>query len=224
MDIVRMGVREQVFNQLKEDIISLQLVPGMMVSENDLAKRFNVSRMPVHDALMALSQNHLVDIFPQRGSQISLIDLKWVDEARFIRQTLETAVMIGLFGHITADQIMQLQDSIQKQELYMEQKRNKEFIAEDNHFHHMLYLFAGREESWRIVSNIMTHFDRIRTMTLRVHFNHGLIQEHRDMIKAIQEKNAQEVTALTARHLSDYQENLNEIRETYAAYFKEAQT
>lgn len=216
----RLGIREQVFFQLREEIISLQLEPGTMVSESELAARLKVSRMPVHDALMALSQNHLVDIYPQRGSQISLIDLKWVDEARFIRQTLETAVTLDLFHVMTEDRLLQLKNSIQKQVFCMENGMIEEFFREDNSFHKMLYTFAGRDESWRIVKDMMTHFDRIRTMTLYVNPHQGLIEDHQEWVRAIEKHDAGTVKVLIDRHLRNYEKNIEAVKEKYAAYFK----
>ena len=220
MAYARTGLREQVYEKLKGEIATLQLAPGVMVSENDLAGRFGVSRMPVHDALMTLSKNHLVDIYPQRGSQVSLIDLKLVDEARFIRQTLETVVTISLFDTITPQQMQQLEQSVQRQRLYLQNQQLEDFSREDNLFHRLIYMFAEREETLRIVSDIMTHFDRMRVMTLRVNFGRNLVEEHDGLVRAIREKDAEAVKVLVARHLTDYRENLEEIRGSYSSYFK----
>ena len=74
---------------LKENIISMELKPGAMVSENELAAQLGLSRTPVREALMDMAQYGLVDILPQRGSRISLIDYALVEEARFAREVLE---------------------------------------------------------------------------------------------------------------------------------------
>ncbi len=220
MQMIKKGVREQVYEQMKEEIISLKLEPGTMVSENELAVHFGVSRMPVHDSLLALSQNHLIDIYPQRGSLISLIDLKWVDEARFIRQTLETAVTLELFGEITQEQIGQLKQSIEIQKDYMGNGRLSEFVQEDTRFHKMLYLFAKREESYRIVSDIMVHFDRIRTMTVNAQPHQSLVQEHEEWVNVIQEKDSKTAAALIASHLDKYRENMGATLHQYSSFFK----
>ena len=66
--------REYARRMLKENIISMDLKPGAMVSENELAAQLGLSRTPVREALMDMSQYGVVDVMPQRGSRISLID------------------------------------------------------------------------------------------------------------------------------------------------------
>lgn len=74
--------REYARRMLKENIISMDLKPGTMVSENELAAQLGLSRTPVREALMDMSQYGVVDVMPQRGSRISLIDYNLVEEAR----------------------------------------------------------------------------------------------------------------------------------------------
>mgnify|MGYP000929655700 CR=1 FL=1 len=78
---------------LKENITDTTLIPGTLLSENELAKELGLSRVPVREALIELSKSDIVEILPQRGSRVSLIDLKLVDEAGFFRRTLECAVV-----------------------------------------------------------------------------------------------------------------------------------
>ena len=59
--------REYARRMLKENIISMDLKPGAMVSENELAAQLGLSRTPVREALMDMAQYGLVDILPQRG-------------------------------------------------------------------------------------------------------------------------------------------------------------
>ena len=73
---------------LKDNIVEMELEPGAMVSENELAAQMGVSRTPVREALMDLAKCRVVDVLPQRGSRIALIDYALVEEARFARLVL----------------------------------------------------------------------------------------------------------------------------------------
>ena len=214
------GVRQKTYEAILEKIVTLQLEPGMMVSENELAKQLNVSRMPVHDALMILGQNHLIDVYPQRGSQISFIDLKWISEVKFIRQTLETAVVLELFNVIREDQLQLLDMSLQKQRYFIDNGMLDSFSQEDNSFHHMLYIFAGREETRRIINDILVHFDRIRYMALYAQPQQPLVEEHQQILDAIRNKDAVEAKRIICQHSAKYEENIEAIRKKYASYFK----
>lgn len=95
--------REYALRNLKDNIIHLELKPGSMVSENELAAQMGLSRTPVREALMELSKVRLVDVYPQRGSAVALIDHDLVEEARFMRGVLEGAVVELDCGMLTED-------------------------------------------------------------------------------------------------------------------------
>ena len=78
---------------LMDNIIRLELAPGSSVSENELSVRMNLSRTPVREALIELSKLELVEILPKRGSYITRIDYDLIEESRFMRLTLEAAVL-----------------------------------------------------------------------------------------------------------------------------------
>ncbi len=84
---------EYALRVLKENIISLDLAPGSMVSENEIAAQLGISRTPVREALIELSRVGIVQIMPQKGSRINLIDYGMVEESRFLRLVLEREVV-----------------------------------------------------------------------------------------------------------------------------------
>ena len=105
---------------LKANIISMELAPGAMVSENELAAQMGLSRTPVREALMDLAKCRVVDVLPQRGSRIALIDYALVDEARFARAVLEVAILDQVRERATAADIAQLRQNIRLQMMSLE--------------------------------------------------------------------------------------------------------
>ncbi|MBU3181932.1 GntR family transcriptional regulator [Clostridium psychrophilum] len=65
----------------------------MIISEIEILEKFNVSRTPVREAFARLSQEGLISVYPQKGTFVSLIDLLSVEEARFMREHLERAIL-----------------------------------------------------------------------------------------------------------------------------------
>ena len=72
--------RDYALRVIKDNILALELEPGSMVSENELAAHLGLSRTPVREALMALAKVRLVDVYPQRGSAVALVDYELVEE------------------------------------------------------------------------------------------------------------------------------------------------
>ena len=87
------SIRENVYRVIRENITSLQLAPGTTVSTQELAAKLQVSRTPVREAFIRLQKEDLVEITPQKGTMVSRIDLTRAEKERFIRESLETAIL-----------------------------------------------------------------------------------------------------------------------------------
>src|SRR5471030_2430341 len=88
LEISKDSTSRRIYNLLRQEIINLNLAPGLNISEKDISEKFKVSRTPVREAFVRLSKEGLLNIYPQKGSFVSLIDLSSVEEARFMREHL----------------------------------------------------------------------------------------------------------------------------------------
>ena len=88
--------RDYALRVIKENIINLEIQPGSLLGEQQVADQLGLSRTPVHEAFLELSKTRIVEIYPQRGSFVSLIDMSLVEEAAFMRRTLEIAIITGM--------------------------------------------------------------------------------------------------------------------------------
>jgi DNA-binding GntR family transcriptional regulator len=70
------NLAERTYRQIEELLVTLQLQPGMIVSEGDLASRFGVSRTPVREALQRLARGGLIRVMPKRGLLVTEIDIQ----------------------------------------------------------------------------------------------------------------------------------------------------
>lgn len=61
-----------VYADLREDILSMRLLPGTALDEVALAKRFGLSRTPVREAMVMLSAEQLVTFLPSRSAIVAL--------------------------------------------------------------------------------------------------------------------------------------------------------
>ena len=77
---------DQIYLSLWNQICSLDLLPGEKLSEVRLAAEFECSRVPVREALHRLAADGAVDVFPKRGSFVSLIDRQQVEQTRYLRE------------------------------------------------------------------------------------------------------------------------------------------
>ena len=85
-------VKADIYGVLKEKIQFLEMKPGERIVEADLSAEYGVSRTPVREALKRLEEEGFVSIYPQRGTYVSLIDMKLVKEMAYMRHILENEI------------------------------------------------------------------------------------------------------------------------------------
>lgn len=213
--------REYALRNIKKNIINLELAPGSKVSEQDLASEMGLSRTPVREALLELSKCKVVDVYPQKGSVVSLIDYQLVEEARFMRYVLECAVVQLVCGMAAPEQIIRLEENIRLQQFYHDRADMEKLMELDNDFHRLLFDIAQKSQVYDLTQNLSIHFDRVRNMALSAVKDLRIIQDHRDIVKAVKDRDSETAKAVMEQHLSRYRVDELMIREEYnPEYFK----
>lgn len=214
--------RDYALRTIKDNIVRLELVPGSMVSENELAAEMGLSRTPVREALIELSKAKLVEIYPQRGSSISLIDCNMVEEARFMRQVLECAVVEQCCGRTDAPELQKLQENLRLQQFYQQagQSYTEMLMELDNQFHALLFDMAGKPQVYKLMENISLHAERVRSLALSKVKDEKIVEDHQLLLQAIVDNDPEHAVALLKKHLKRHNIDAKAIRETYPAYFK----
>lgn len=211
--------REYALRVLKENIISLDLEPGSMLSENELAAQLSLSRTPVREALIELGKVKIVEIYPQKGSVVSLIDYRRVEEARFMRSVLECAVVELCCGMLTPEWREQLEESVRMQQFLLENGRTEKLLELDDEFHRMLFSVADKNQVHELMDSISIHFDRVRSMAVQAVKDNKTVADHAQILEAIEAGQPDQARAVMEKHLSRYKVDEETIREKYPKYF-----
>lgn len=205
---------------IKDNIISLDLAPGCLVSEKELAQQLLLSRTPIREALIDLAKVGIVEVLPQRGSRISYIDYQLVDEARFTRNALEVALCQKLCPLADLSTLAPLKENILLQEDCLLQEDPSVFFHLDNEFHRLLFQIGDMSRTYEIVSGLTVHFDRVRNLSLYVVKPNQLLEDHKALLYALLSHDQSLVVKTVETHLSRYRIDKAAIRQQYAAYFK----
>ena len=115
--------KEYVYRVLKDNIMSLELSPGEILSESDLSKKLNVSRTPIREVLIKLKAEKLIEVKPQAGTYVSQIDWNLIEEAIFIRYNLEKEALKEACENFSEDTLIEMEKCLFAQKL-VEQKGN----------------------------------------------------------------------------------------------------
>lgn len=160
------SVPKQIFERLRDQIISMELAPGVMISETSLAEKFGVSRTPVREALFKLANIGFIEVRPQRGTYVTHLSMPKILEARFIREALELAVVAKLAENVSDDFIEQCEASILKQEKAAAANSSLQFQDLDDEFHQILATRTQFPKLAQLIEAEKGHMDRVRNLAL----------------------------------------------------------
>jgi GntR family transcriptional regulator, rspAB operon transcriptional repressor len=214
------------YAKIREEIITLNFKPGQMLSESELAAALGVSRTPIREAFLNLLQEELLEILPQRGARVALISVKKVEEARFVRESLEISAFKSVARNWDADDLRYKE--IQAKALELIEKQHKaalkgesiEFMQHDETFHQLFLELVENQTLISVVSQMRGHLNRMRYLELKTP-NHmeNVVSQHQTILKAVSSKNEEKTEKLLLHHFSHKQDELPEVIEKYSEYF-----
>lgn len=220
------SVRQRLYWVLRQSIIRMVLAPGQALSEKELADTFSVSRQPVREAFIRLSEAGLVEVRPQRGTYVVKISQKAVLEARFVREAVEVAVAReaahrGLDHHVLAE----LRELIERQRRCLEPADHDRFFLLDETFHRTLSLGIGQQAAWKVTEEVKAQLDRVRYLSIPASTPiDKLIEQHVAIVDAIEERDIEAAAEAMCIHQCEILQSLPDLVRRFPEMFQSAQT
>ena len=213
--------KQQIINQLKKEILSLQIKPGTIISEATLTERFQLSRTPIRDILKQLSLEGYINIYPQKGSLVSYIDLESVEQIIYLRSTLEKEIVSELCGLIPLKGQHDLkQILLDQKECLKSDNAFEQLIPLDDAFHKTLFELAGRTFLWDIIQQFNVHYMRYRKLhMLKQEKLKEILKEHEQLLTLLVQNDANKLDELIHHHIrADVDSTL--FQEHFVGYIK----
>lgn len=217
----RTGTRtsDRVYSELVAAIRDLRLPPGASMPENELAERLHVSRTPLREAIARLVDDGLVTVVPQVGTRVELIRMRDVEEARFVRESLELAAFDAACGRPERD-IGVLRELLEEQERSHRLNDFDAFFAADDALHAQIFMLAGYPGAWQAVQRIKLQLDRLRRLSLpEATTVRTLIDEHRAIVDALEAGDVPVGREHISRHARRVLEQGPALRAKHPSYF-----
>jgi len=218
----RLPAAEQVYHGLREAILTCRLEPNEAISENRLCGLFHVSRSPVRTAITRLAEDGLIDIFPQRGTFVSPINLKRVREAQFARQALEVALISEAARRWTDADSRAIKANLALQVQHAKAGEGWAFYLDNEEFHQIIARAAALEGVWATVQGVKMLWDRVGHIANRVpaHMSE-IIEEHREIVRALQKRDQGAAAAAMSLHMRSVDHAIARLRPLHQDYFEE---
>lgn len=192
-----------VYEQLRAEIISLALPPGAMIDEQDLSRRFNLSRTPIREAMVRLTAEGLITTLPNRATMVSQID--FMNLAHFLDALslmYRVTTRLAALHHRDDDlpPIRALQDAYRAA---VESRDVVGMLTVNRDFHLCIARAGGNRYFTDLFGRLLDEGMRL----LRLYYSsfndelpHRYVQEHDAMIEAITRRDADGADRLAAAH------------------------
>lgn len=222
---------DEIHYYLWNKIATLELKPGVKLSELKLAEQFNCSRIPVREAVRRLNVEGALESQPQRGSFVSPIDLCEVKRVRFLREVLETRIVLDAFdANLLTPLVPLLRGMVRDQKSMLSFNELEKLTDADTQFHDFFYHLENREFVQAHTGRYDIHYIRARRLALGIERSDSqryddslnIVLQHDRMIDAIEkgDRNAlQDELILHFRNINHTLEdilNRNEFREYFS--------
>lgn len=210
-------IRDQVYDKLRQEILSGVLEPGVRIVEEEICRRYHVSRTPVRESLRKLENEKLLVHIPNKGAVVASWNEKDVDEIFRLRVALEKLVISVIMEKLTLENRKRIQASADHlQQVIMEKAEERNPLFEE--FHTILHEMAEMPRLSYMLKSLKDYLYRVHHLLRRNPERRKLAyQDHLQIAQAILKGDQAGAERLTEAHLNEaYQFFLTKLEEERA--------
>lgn len=200
-------LRDVVFNTLRQAILRGELKPGERLMEIKLANKLGVSRTPIREAIRMLELEGLVIMIPRKGAEVADISEKSLRDVLEVRGALEELAVCLACKRIDEEGITRLRQAAKEFKAVLGSEDVTRIAEADVAFHDIIYTATGNERLIQLLNNLREQMYRYRVEYLKQKGFHGkLVEEHDEMISAIENGDVDFAVDITKRHITNQEE------------------
>lgn len=193
-------LREVVFETLRDAIRKGILKPGERLMEIHLAEQLGVSRTPVREAIRKLELEGYVIMMPRRGTYVSNLSIKDINEVFEIRTSLDSLASGLAAERITDEELEHLQRLLVVIGEVIKEKNMEKIVEADTKFHDILYQASRNNRLVGIIYNLREQLTSFRAKSMAYPGRlEETLEEHRRIVDTIAQGDA-----VAAQKASEY--------------------
>lgn len=201
-------LKEEIYKEVKNQIIKCQLAPGQFIRESDIEKELDVSRTPLREAFSKLEQEGLLQVIPKKGVQVKNLSLTTINYTYETRRLLGPFILENYWDNLDLQQFdqiakntKQLQSKVNKNEKDLPQIQK--FFKLDNQFHTLIIKACNNI----FLKDALTRAeDEVRRTRMLIGKDSRFLKssnEHLQIIVAILKNDKQEAIEALIQHLNN---------------------
>lgn len=217
-------VKEAIISYLRASIIRGDIKPGEILHESDLQEKFGVSRPPIREALVQLTQEGLIRTFPKKGSVVTEINKHHLKQSLFVRSNLEASNMELLLQNIDSDGIVKLEESNAEQYELLQKENFPALYDSMDRFHLILFSLNNLPRVWELIRREKISLDRLHALNMTLdsltipklgHFERMnlMYSQHVEIVKGLRDKNSIRCLSIIRAHANiDFESADNPVK------------
>lgn len=208
------SLRVQVFNRIRQDILSGKYKRGDELTESGLGTSLGVSRTPVREALRQLELEGLVELIPNKGAFVTGISHQDIQDIYEIRSRLEGLCARWAARNATQEQLDEMEEVLYLTEYHLKKEHYEQLSQMDGRFHELMY----KASNSRILSNELLGYhqyvqlarkESLRSKERSLRSN----EEHQRILDALKARDEDLADRLTTEHIINTIANLHRCSE-----------
>jgi DNA-binding GntR family transcriptional regulator len=195
---------QRIYKELKQDIVTCKLAPGLSISELEMCTRYDASRTPVREACRRLGDESLMQMIPFRGYSITPLTIEEYRNLHELQSVVEPAVAALAAERATPEQIKEI-CGWATYEYKVGQRNSYYTFLEWNRSFHISIAAASRNQSLlQIVTNAQTRLMRYYYLVIVMDsYGPQLVAEHQELVRALRAGNAELARERASEHLEN---------------------
>jgi DNA-binding GntR family transcriptional regulator len=201
--IPRQSLTSAVAEKLREEIIRGTIPEGAQLRQDAIAVQYQVSRIPVREALRQLDAEGLITIVPNRGAIVPALSPTDIEELFTIRALLEPEILKYSVPRLTDSDLAEAAVVLRRYAAELKQEDHLFSWGRLNwQFHSILYSRAERPRIMSIIRNVNNSGERYTR--LQLYLTHGIKranEEHHQLLELCRKQDVASACELLHRHI-----------------------
>jgi DNA-binding GntR family transcriptional regulator len=194
-----LSLDENIARSLRDSILVGDLLPGARLRQEQLAAHFQVSRIPIREALQQLEAEGLIQFAPRRGARVAVLSSAEIKEMFEMRAALEGLLIEKAVPELTEDDFAAAETLLRKMENIGSYKR---WVEMNGEFHEGLYRAANRPLILAQVERLRNNAGRYIRLNVATFRKHDVAaREHAQILKACIDRDGPLASTLVKAHL-----------------------
>lgn len=189
---------------LRDKITYGALAPGLRLNERVLCEELKVSRTPLREALKTLASEGLVALLPNRGAMVTPMTLADTAQTFQVLRVLEGLAGELACAHADAGALARLRELHERMRLCHKKGDREHYFELNQAIHAQLFLLSGNPVLAATHDKLNLRLRRARYFAnvSQTRWDHAM-QEHEQMMEALESKNGKRLRTLLEEHLSN---------------------